>query len=218
MGGGGGRRRWGRGWIGFNLHKHHVAWKLEDAAFSDRKKQLLVLTDKQVVRNNYKDRDGQEKSKGPAGGNQEEADNVITLSSHGRKSSVPSICGKQYMHRAQILQREKLLSKPSIGEVSRHVVRQLKRSQCLFSPLRLLPHHLLCFNFLFEGLHLLVFSFCVPMYSDILHSAVLHQENAGEESCAKPRFSSAASRGAGPRLTPSLWLSQPKRVTFSMKA
>jgi len=43
-----------------------------------------------------------------------------------------------------------------------HVDRELKRSQCLFSLLRLLRHRLLCSNFLSERLHLLFFSSCVP--------------------------------------------------------
>ena len=134
----------------------------EDIGSSARKKQFLFLTHKQVERNNYKGREGQEKRKGPAGGNQEEAGKGSTFPSRGRRSSVPSTCGKQHMHGAQILQREKPLPRPSVGDVSRHVDRQLKRSQCLFSPLRLLRHCLLHSDFLFERLHLFVFSSCVP--------------------------------------------------------
>lgn len=56
----------------------------------------------------------------------------------------------------------KMLLRPSVGDVSRQVDRQLKRSQCLFSLLRLLWHRLLRYDFLFERLHLFVFSSSVP--------------------------------------------------------
>lgn len=105
---------------------------------------------------------GWKKGKEPTGGNQEEAGKGSTFPSYGRRSSVPSTCGKQHMPRAQVLQRQNPLPRPRAGDESRHVDRQLKRSQCLFSLLRLLRHRLLHSNFLFEHLHLFVSSSCVP--------------------------------------------------------
>lgn len=137
----------------------------------------MFLTHKQVEINNYKCRDAGEKKR-VSRRISERGKHRQNVPKARIRSSVPSMCGKQHMHGGQILQREKPLPRPSAGDMSSPVDRQLKGSQCLSSPLRLLRLRLLHFDFLLNVCICLFSPSVCQVYSDILHNTVLPWENA----------------------------------------